>query len=166
MRIVYDGTAASLDILWRAARQQSLLLARETGLLLNIETMEDALRRVRDTPSQARASSEDECWANVENAFQASPDLVGGKRVIILDYVCATGSTLEACSLALKTAGAVSIQGLTQGLGKHRTRRLSLFSHSKRYMLCRMIYEESRDTNDNRDKERSHACYRSVKRIF
>ena len=113
MRIVYDGTAASMDILRRAARQQSLLLARETGLLLNMETREGTLRCVRDTPSQARASSEDERWANVENAFQASPDLVGGKRAIILDDVCTTGATLEACSLALKTTGAVSIQGLT-----------------------------------------------------
>ncbi len=92
---------------------QSLLLARETGALLNMETSNDALRRVQNTPSQASVSSEDERWANVVNAFQASPDLVGGKRVIILDDVCTTGATLEACSLALKAAGAVSTQGLT-----------------------------------------------------
>ena len=92
---------------------QSLLLARKTGTLLNMETSGDALRRVQNTPSQASVSSEDERWANVVNAFQATPDLVGGKRVIILDDVCTTGATLEACSLALKTAGALSTQGLT-----------------------------------------------------
>ena len=92
---------------------QSLLLARETGALLNVETSNDALRRVQNTPSQASVSSEDERRANVVNAFQASPGLVDGKRVIILDDVCTTGATLEACSLALKAAGAVSAQGLT-----------------------------------------------------
>ena len=92
---------------------QSLLLARETGALLNMETSSDALRRVQNTPSQASVSSEDERLANVVNAFQASPDLVGGRRVIILDDVCTTGATLEACSLALKAAGALSVQGLT-----------------------------------------------------
>ena len=92
---------------------QSLLLARETGALLNVETSSDALRRVQNTPSQASVSSEDERLANVVNAFQASPDLVVGKRVIILDDVCTTGATLEACSLALKAAGALSVQGLT-----------------------------------------------------
>ena len=92
---------------------QSLLLARETGTLLNMETSGDALRRVQNTPSQASVSSEDERWANVVNAFQATPDLVGGKRVIVLDDVCTTGATLEACSRALKEAGALSTQGLT-----------------------------------------------------
>ncbi len=92
---------------------QSLLLVRETGALLNMEASSDALRRVQNTPSQASVPSEDERWANVVNAFQASPDLVGGKRVIVLDDVCTTGATLEACSLALKTAGALSTQGLT-----------------------------------------------------
>ncbi len=92
---------------------QSLLLARETGALLDMETSSDALRRVQNTPSQASVSSEEERWVNVANAFQAAPDLVGGKRVIILDDVCTTGATLEACSLALKAAGALSAQGLT-----------------------------------------------------
>ena len=92
---------------------QSLLLARETGMLLNMEISNDALRRVQNNPSQASVSNEDERWANVANAFQASPDLVGGKRVIILDDVCTTGATLEACSLALKAAGALSVHGLT-----------------------------------------------------
>ena len=92
---------------------QSLLLVRETGALLNMETSSDALRRVRNNPSQASVSGEDERRVNVVNAFQASPELVGGKRVIILDDVCTTGATLEACSLALKAAGAVSVQGLT-----------------------------------------------------
>ena len=92
---------------------QSLLLARETGALLNVEIRSDALRRVQNTPSQASVSSEDERQANVANAFQASPDIVSGKHVMILDDVCTTGATLEACSLALKAAGALSVQGLT-----------------------------------------------------
>ena len=50
---------------------QSLLLARETGALLNVETRSEALRRVQNTPSQASVSSEDERQANVVNAFQA-----------------------------------------------------------------------------------------------
>jgi hypothetical protein len=38
---------------------------------------------------------------------------VSGQRVLVIDDVCTTGSTLEACSVALKAAGASSVWGFT-----------------------------------------------------
>lgn len=50
--------------------------------------------------------------ANVELAFQASP-AVKHKRILIVDDVIATGSTIDACGQTLRRAGASYIYGLT-----------------------------------------------------
>ena len=41
------------------------------------------------------------------------PGSVDGKRVLIVDDVTTTGSTLEACSQELKRGGAATVWGLT-----------------------------------------------------
>ena len=41
-----------------------------------------------------------------------SPEAVNGLDVLLLDDVCTTGSTLEACSVALREAGAASVTGV------------------------------------------------------
>ena len=77
---------------------QALLLAKEVSGWSGVPIAHDALRRER--------------WANVQGAFRAEPDLVRGQRVVVIDDVCTTGATLEACSVALKQAGATSVWGL------------------------------------------------------
>ena len=92
---------------------QAMLLARGTGKASGLLVAGNALRRLRPTPSQARSAREDERWANVAGAFEAEAALVQGRRVLLVDDVCTTGATLEACSIALKQAGATSVWGLT-----------------------------------------------------
>ena len=92
---------------------QSLLLAKEVSGWSGIPLANGTLRRERWAVSQAGSHDEDQRWANVQGAFRAEPDLVRGKRVVVIDDVCTTGATLEACSIVLKQAGATSVWGLT-----------------------------------------------------
>ncbi len=91
---------------------QSSLLARETGKIVGLPVEDRSLRRLRATASQAQSADQEERRANVADAFAAEAALVQGRRVLLVDDVCTTGATLEACAMALKEAGAVSVWGL------------------------------------------------------
>ncbi|MFQ5860984.1 MAG: ComF family protein [Dehalococcoidia bacterium] len=91
---------------------QSLLLARGVGEHLGLPVAEDALVRKRDTPPQASSSSVEERLKNVEGGFRCQGGALEGKRVVVVDDVCTTGSTLQACAAALKEDGAASVWGL------------------------------------------------------
>jgi ComF family protein len=71
----------------------------------------DLLHRQRATPPQV-GLSRDERLTNVSGAFRASPDAAGGSWLLI-DDVCTTGATLEACASALRAAGAVAVYAIT-----------------------------------------------------
>ncbi|MBI4772491.1 MAG: ComF family protein [Chloroflexi bacterium] len=73
-----------------------------------------ALRRVRHTASQVGLTA-DHRWSNVQDAFAARPDTVAGRVTLLVDDVCTTGATLEACAQALLQAGATRVYGLTVG---------------------------------------------------
>ena len=47
--------------------------------------------------------------ANVHDAFVADPAGVEGKRILLVDDVCTTGSTISAAAIALHEAGAKSV---------------------------------------------------------
>lgn len=51
--------------------------------------------------------------ANMQNAFAADSALLGGRPVLILDDVCTTGATLNACAQAVLEAGAARVNCLT-----------------------------------------------------
>lgn len=91
---------------------QSQLLAQavsqELGLLVNVSS----LQRTRQTKSQMTLGSS-ERRHNVAGAFKClGPDLAG-QKVLLLDDVCTTGSTLDSCAAALKQNGVASVWGLT-----------------------------------------------------
>ena len=86
-------------------------LARASGVRLSV----DALKRVRATPIQGGLSATGR-RRNVQGAFQVrgmAKRLVKGKRVLLVDDVLTTGATAEACTLALKRAGARCVDVLT-----------------------------------------------------
>ena len=91
---------------------QASLLAKELGQLAGLPVVEGPLVRVRDTVSQARTASATERRLNVQDAFTCNQGLEG-ERVLLIDDVCTTGATLDACAIALKAAGASSVWGLT-----------------------------------------------------
>ena len=55
----------------------------------------------------------DERHLNVANAFACSQKNLANQKVLLIDDVCTTGSTLNACAVALKQAGVTSVWGLT-----------------------------------------------------
>lgn len=92
---------------------QSTLLAEVVAGITGLALLEKALARVKDTPAQVRSASAAERRRNVQGAFKAAEEEVKALRLLVVDDVCTTGSTLEACSLALRAAGAKSVWGLT-----------------------------------------------------
>lgn len=86
-------------------------LARSSGVRLSV----DALKRVRSTPIQGGLSATGR-RRNVQGAFRvrnSRKGLVKGKRVLLVDDVLTTGATAEACTVALKRAGARCVDVLT-----------------------------------------------------
>jgi len=91
---------------------QASLLAKELGRLVGLPTVEDTLIRVKDAVPQARTRSAIERRQNVQDAFACNQRLEG-RQILLIDDVCTTGATLDACASALKAAGAGSVWGLT-----------------------------------------------------
>ena len=91
---------------------QSNLLARELGKLMNLPVVDDCLIRLRHAQSQARTLIVDERRSNVANAFTCQDYRLWGKQVLLIDDVSTSGATLDACAIALKPAGTISVWGL------------------------------------------------------
>ena len=92
---------------------QAELLARELARSARLPVLAGAVHRVRDTPSQVKVGGREARRANVRGAFRCDDGRVHGKRILLLDDVCTTGSTLSACAEALSAAGAASVWGVT-----------------------------------------------------
>jgi competence protein ComFC len=92
---------------------QAALLAKELGKLTNLPVITDCLIRVKEAKPQVRTATVKERRENVINAFICHGDKINGKQIILIDDVCTSGATLEACATALKSNGAISIWGLT-----------------------------------------------------
>jgi ComF family protein len=88
---------------------QSALIARPIAHRLAAPLRPLALARVRDTRQQAALDREARI-ANVARAFHVrQPQHIGRRAVLLIDDVCTTGATLDACTRALTGAGAVSV---------------------------------------------------------
>jgi len=83
---------------------QADIIAEHLSKHINIP-VSTGMRRVRATKAQAKCNGE-ERRINLKDAFIADPGVVKGKRVVLIDDVVTTGSTLLACGQALKQAGA------------------------------------------------------------
>ena len=92
---------------------QSALIAKELSKLTNIETDYTSVVRHKRTKPQARFSGSAR-YKNVHNAFSVKkPVNIEGKRVLLLDDVMTTSSTLKECAKAILNAGALSVDTLT-----------------------------------------------------
>ncbi len=98
--------------LWERGYNQSALLAERLGTALQVPVLHNVLYRNRYTMSQTRLDAQARS-RNVAGAFSCSGSGVHNNRVLLIDDVCTTGATLNACGLALRKGGAQSIWALT-----------------------------------------------------
>lgn len=91
----------------RRGYDQSRLLAESACGLWGVKP-ERLLRKVRDNPAQSGLETAEERWRNTRDVYEAvgSP---GGKRILLIDDVCSTGSTLVSAAGALRAAGAAGV---------------------------------------------------------
>ncbi len=81
-------------------------LARERAAKIRVEP--ELLRRIRDTPKQSLLGRAQRT-PNVAGAFVANRRLPAAARVVLIDDVRTTGSTLRECRSALHAGGAETI---------------------------------------------------------
>jgi len=92
---------------------QAALLAGKLSRLTSIPVNERALVRTKNTPQQAKTDSLDQRIENMTGAFACRSRDLCGKRILLIDDVCTSGTTLNACAAPLKAAGAASVHGIT-----------------------------------------------------
>lgn len=102
---------------WRLFRRQfnqAALLAREISHLTGVAWEPDGLRKVRSTKPQVALTGQAR-RENLRRAFAVNPrrvDRFAGRRIVLLDDVLTTGTTLDACTRTLLAAGAASVDVL------------------------------------------------------
>lgn len=95
---------------------QAELLANEVHQLSGIP-LRDLLQRIRYTTTQTQFDR-NERMENLKGAFRLRRGSnVQGCRVLLIDDVLTTGSTLSECAFVLKTAGAASVRAATAARG-------------------------------------------------
>jgi ComF family protein len=91
---------------------QAQLLGEHAARKLAIPCVAEAIRRTRQTQSQVTLNAQ-ERLANMQDAFEADPQLVSGQTILLIDDVYTTGATLAACAQAALDTGASAVYGLT-----------------------------------------------------
>ena len=89
---------------------QSTILAQAIGRKIELPVRDDIIFRQRPTPSQTKLNRQQR-QQNVANAF-CCPGDVAHIRILIVDDVITTGSTVNACCQALRERGAATIDVL------------------------------------------------------
>ena len=92
---------------------QADLIARPLARMLGLPLRSFLLVRTRPRPDKLRLTRR-ERWETVRGAYAARHGTkVDNLRVLLVDDVFTTGATLDACSRALRKAGAAQVLGLT-----------------------------------------------------
>jgi ComF family protein len=104
---------------------QVALVARPLAYEVGMEYIPQALQKTRETRSQVGLGITQR-HENVRNAYQADPQAVKGRSVLLMDDVATTGSTISACTESLISAGAQEVYVLTiaRALSHHSLNRV------------------------------------------
>ena len=103
---------------------QAELLARRVAGSCDVPYQSNLLARTRRVDPQAGMTSAASRASNVTDSVTIPrPSEVHGARIILVDDVATTGSTLDACAAALKDAGVASVWCLTLAVSVSRSTR-------------------------------------------
>lgn len=92
---------------------QSLLLAQAMAGELGT-AVTPTVEKVRDTRAQSSLAEADQRQSNVKGVYSVPhPELAAGKRILLVDDIVTTGSTLSECAQILLDAGAVEVWAAT-----------------------------------------------------
>ena len=100
---------------------QAELLAKELGKQLRLPVCTDYLLRIKKTKPQKELSAK-ERKKNLQQAFSCNKkrkeEATAWKRILLVDDIYTTGSTLDACAIVLSLHGARKIYGICVCIGK------------------------------------------------
>ncbi len=82
---------------------QAELIADSLGMALRLPVLKETLIRTRNTVPQKELDNAGR-RNNLKNAFKIQGNIVQYKQVLLVDDIYTTGSTADACALALKAA--------------------------------------------------------------
>ena len=103
----------------RRGYDQSELIAAVTAKELGVTSM-GVLKKVRHTAPQSTRRDAAHRRGNILNAYRVrDPEVIRGKRILLLDDVVTTGSTASECARTLLTAGAKEVNLATIAVAKH-----------------------------------------------
>lgn len=106
--------------LWGRRFNQAGELAKAVARHSGVEVSHEALRRVKATRSQVGLSASERA-RNLTGAFKPlGPAAISGRRVVLIDDVLTTGSTLNAAARVLRRAGAAEVDALVFALVAER----------------------------------------------
>lgn len=95
-------------------------IAQHLGMLLDIPVADNLLIKIKKTKPQIETEDKDERQKNVTNAFELNTSTIGvlgtpivSKKILLIDDVITTGSTLNECAKALRRNGTTEIWALT-----------------------------------------------------
>ena len=91
---------------------QSLLIAKELGNRLNIEIQTKCLIKKQDVIEQSKLNREQRS-KNIQNVYELkNKQIIENKKIILVDDIYTTGSTVKECSKTLKKANPKEIDVL------------------------------------------------------
>ena len=92
-------------------------IGKEIAGILKIPLLDEILVKIKPTAAQAELKKE-ERLKNIQGAFLCrKPELIHGKKIILIDDVFTTGATMEEAALTLKKAGVKEIWGMVVARG-------------------------------------------------
>jgi ComF family protein len=101
---------------WRGFNQ-SEKIAKEIAGYFKADVLSDVLIKNKGTSPQMELSKEKR-EKNVKNAFSVkNTEVIRNKKILLLDDVYTTGSTMEECARVLKKTGAKEVFGMTIARG-------------------------------------------------
>ena len=136
---------------FRRGFDQTQLLAKHCCRIWDVELVK-MLRKVRNNPPQSTVKTAKARKKNVENVFRVLPDAgIAGRRILLIDDLTTSGSTLSVCAKLLTEAGAASV--VCAALAGSRTDDIGILSKRNSDVL-RKKAEKSSQNNLQSEKNR------------